>query len=587
MPRWATEVAPELVERKGHFCSYDITHPIAHRVWSEVLAELVPQLGSRGLLESRGAVVFQLMNEPALFNAQDLLAFMRDLRSSVHALAGEMGAPPPPCWAKAMNNGWTSPLSLGGTMAGSAPSQDGLPRVELARALDGHSQDSRLTPKRAGFGSSQLPEVSRLLPSNVYSLDWVDTLLTYDLTRAVNPAQPVVESELHSLSTASWRQAALPPTLVHATAQLLAVSGVASVQLWYWGRKTAALPTQTSTNTSATDTVITHYAPDVDATQEFGGGNFAMSATTQPLLVDAYVRAGVMLNALVDDVVALSRAEPAVYMLYPYEAGAQPPAEGDDAPDDPHDGAESPGSSQAAARTPNSSSVHFSDDEGLASDGTPLARELGELGAVYSIAAQLGGRVGFVVSADAVDALQAGSVLLLAPLQARRYCGGAKVEFESGSSEEDRIQHALAGAHARGVHVVCDYDFPYDVADTRALQTLHRRVGALLHDPRRPLLCVDALHAGALAFGVHCRAVEVPCAASDTARGTPTCYALSVVSMATRAIRVRVENAADAGARVRLADSLTGAGSGPDSHNSTTLHLEPMGSRMLNVRIEL
>ena len=152
---------------------------------------------------------------------------------------------------------------------------------------------------------------------------------------------------------------------------------------------------------------------------------------------------------------------------------------------------------------------------------------------------------------------------------------------------DDRIQHALAGAHARGVHVVCDYDFPYDVADTRALQTLHRRVGALLHDPRRPLLCVDALHAGALAFGVHCRAVEVPCAASDTARGTPTCYALSVVSMATRAIRVRVEHAADARARMRLADSLTGAGFGPDSHNSTTLHLEPMGSRMLNVRIEL
>ena len=527
----------------------------------------------------------ELRRQWSAFNQRRVEAWLAMLRRHVerHMAPRNVNAL---CVAKLMNNGLTSPLVVGG-----ATGRYGVSRRRLLAALGASAQDSRDVPRK---GFSQIAALAPLLPSATpYALDWVDTLFSYDLSRSIAPHKPLLETELHSLSQGGWRSGTIPAAHVYATQQLGAVSGVAATQMWYWGRRGFS------------------GASNVDPSQEFAGGNFAMSALTQPLLLDAYARSELRLNAVAEHVAALADAPPGVYLLWL-----------SDDEDDMANGDVRSALSPVAARR-----------------DAWLEPHLAATAAAYSLAAQLQMRVGIAFDADSIRSIPPGAALVIANLDA--IGGGAR----PGSA----IRAATAAA-ARGVRIVAAGSTVavsatvrslgvaspaaaaaaarviFDVADDAALQALGGAVGgAANEDASRPLVCVPVgVYAAARAasididghgdinadviaptrpvFGAHCRSAVTACPlgvdrgnrsalssrlTADSA-AEERCHVLSAVNLLDEPLRVRVERSARShlrGRGIALTDFFTGVDVNAAGHThggaAMEIELPPHGSRML------
>eukprot|EP00936_MAST-01D_sp_MAST-1D-sp1_P000394 g394.t1 len=346
LPEWAEAAYPGITTNTGRtsFVGYDVDHPGARELWAAALSALVPAVARHPALLS-----WSLANEPALWAANSTFTFAafgawlnRTYAGNVSALSAEWqpgaplhlsgfddaalvpamgyrrfsarqvidwtnfnmargsawfewlcgrikaasaGAPTARCHAKF--NNVESPLGR--------RHANGFDRVRLSRSLDWQDCDTRTiyTRGNAALAQQQFPQ----RPNDTFAFDALDMAGSYAFMRSVAlPGTPLLDSEWHSVSTVTFRDAALPATYMRVVTWLAAVHGLSAVNIWYWARR----------------------GWDANATigAEFGGADVAFSLMTQPAAADAFLRAHREINALAEHVTAVAAAPRRVFLLY-------------------------------------------------------------------------------------------------------------------------------------------------------------------------------------------------------------------------------------------------------------------------------
>lgn len=343
MPQWAAAKYPGLTTDTGrqHFCSFDIDNPGARDVFGQALNALIPavvnhpavfsvslanepgfpaanssytlrkfqawlQAAYAGRIEDlnrawNNSPGFANFSDPAMapamgyrtfsnaqlldwaaFNRERVTAWYRFLYDTIQAAAarGSGGRKRLAVHMKINNDG--QPFGRAHT--------DGIDRPRLSEFYELHGCDTRaLASSESHFSFPQYPP-------NFYAFDWLSVSGSYSFMRSLDPSKPVIESEWHTVSTVTFRTPELSPQHMSACAVLAHCHGLASNEIWYWGRK--------------------DWLPNSTVSKEFGGADFAFSLSAQAQAFNAYLRTHAEANALAADIVAVATQPMRMLMLY-------------------------------------------------------------------------------------------------------------------------------------------------------------------------------------------------------------------------------------------------------------------------------
>eukprot|EP00051_Salpingoeca_urceolata_P014175 m.179861 g.179861 ORF g.179861 m.179861 type:complete len:837 (+) comp18001_c0_seq7:632-3142(+) len=344
MPKWASDQYPELVENVGttHFFGYDIDHPMAAKLWNATLSGVIPAITSKK--EYTDHILFVSMaNEPGFKRANSTFTFAK-FKTQLQAwykgslpklkaawnITGSLSGWDDPHIAQGMGykdfsdqqqidwqtfnmnrvTSWFSnmcnminahttkgiPLRCGAKYSNGGSGlatwlSGGLDRVALAAIPGVADCDTRI------LYSNESHDKFPQYPVGDYSVDWLGQAASMDFMKTVpRPKKPVFDAEWHSVSTVGYRNADLPLQYMTCATIFAFSHGLASDQMWYWGRDgTLSRPKFSS---------------------EFFGADFAMSILTQPQVLNGYVRAHTLANAFATELAALASADSQIQVMY-------------------------------------------------------------------------------------------------------------------------------------------------------------------------------------------------------------------------------------------------------------------------------
>lgn len=131
--------------------------------------------------------------------------------------------------------------------------------------------------------------------SQQYALDWLPAALAYTWMKTTTPTKPIVDLEVHPITTSKYRNGSIPNDHMKAVTWLIHLHGIALHMTWAWPR---------AANGSYKFDIVDTFP-------------------TLPQAVDGYGKALALINALGPEVLALANASKPVCMLWSRDSAIQ------------------------------------------------------------------------------------------------------------------------------------------------------------------------------------------------------------------------------------------------------------------------
>lgn len=319
LPRWAIEKHPDLTAAEGHFMFYDLDHPEARRLTCAMMEAV-----ARAIKELPGVTCYDLWNEAAYtrMSPRGLRKFreaMRGKYGTVAKLNAAWGAhhagfdmvkpvvrdPARPAaysdWVRWNNSRFTEYVA---EMRAAVRRGDphALTTVKLSNeaaivgTLNHAYRRQRTSRHNMGvdrWALAQLLEIQGCdtrptLLSPDYAFAWRYPGMAYDLQRSMAPGKPIDDSEWHGVQTVYHEDRDQPAEFINAALWFSYLHGMDMNLTWWWSRKGTEPKTQW----------------------------FAGSLTTQPQLLDAWVRNSIVVQRFAAEVVAFQETPARVRILF-------------------------------------------------------------------------------------------------------------------------------------------------------------------------------------------------------------------------------------------------------------------------------
>ena len=165
----------------------------------------------------------------------------------------------------------------------------GIDRIALNNITGWSGCDTRITTAPVSYIDSPFRNAGQ------YALDWLPTTIAYTWMRTTTPNKPVVDLELHPITTEKFRNGSLPDNHMRAVVWLIHLHGLAFHMTWASPR---------AFNGSYTFEIVDSYP-------------------TLPQAVDGYGKTLSLVNALGPEVLALANAPRPVCMLWSRDSSIQ------------------------------------------------------------------------------------------------------------------------------------------------------------------------------------------------------------------------------------------------------------------------
>jgi len=319
LPDWLLKTDPTLTAATGHFCDYDIDHPVARKQITDALTAVAEvagrhpsilsydlwneagywQMSSRGRESFREAMQARYGDIPTLnqswgtnytgfaglkpvdrdpdqpaayadwvrWNDARVTNWFAAMRDAVRR-----GDPTAQTHVKVGNEiVFQGSIILAGKPQTSSRHNQGLDRFALAQLCEIHGCDTRPT-----------------MLSDEYAYAWQLTALSYDAQRSMAPDKPIFDSEWHGVQTVYYDNPDIPAEHLDASLWLSYLHGLDANLLWWWSRNGSTPKAQW----------------------------FEGSMSVQPQLMDIFGRNNLTVQRLAPEITAFTDQRPQVWLFY-------------------------------------------------------------------------------------------------------------------------------------------------------------------------------------------------------------------------------------------------------------------------------
>ena len=327
--KWLFQEHPDLDDGKGHFIDYDISHPVAQATWRRYYAGLAPLLK-----ELPELLAYDLANEPKfpLWTKHTESGYRSWLKNQYQAI-------------DALNTAWGTSYESFDECQPRVPHRRKSPaswydwciynrnRVTeffkvLVDAIREEDKETLLHIKIVGEdmffpgtqdngmdrdmlmdsteiqGTDVRPIPEALWSPFTASIDWVGQNMAFDFMKSTRPSAPIFDSEWHVTQTVRYRDHTdIPAEHIETALWLAHLHGMSANLTWYWSRENG---------------------PERKTWGDFAK-YFRGSFLAQPLVVNAYGRTMVELNALSEEVSAFPAGPRPIRFYYSRPSAIQDP----------------------------------------------------------------------------------------------------------------------------------------------------------------------------------------------------------------------------------------------------------------------